>query len=78
MTFIEGLIVWAVIFIFFAFAARYFIRGSFYVFAQPSGLGDAERQRIGQKAVQRMGYKYVAASLALSLVAYGIMVAAGF
>ncbi len=78
MTFIEGLIVWAVIWIFFGYAVHCFIRGSFFVFAEPSGRGDIERQRIGQKAVQRMGLKYIAASVALSATGYAIMKVAGF
>lgn len=76
MTFIEGLVVWAVIFAFGAGEAACFIRGSFYVFAQTSGHGNIEGQRTGQKAVRRVGLQYLAASIALSAVGYAIMVVA--
>lgn len=77
MTFIEGLIVWAGVFALFAGSCAFLLRGVHFAMAKPEpDYSDMRRDAV--RHVNMIGYRYLAASIALSIMAFAIVKAAGF
>ena len=76
MTFLEGLIVWTIIFAFCAISVMCFVRGATQALARP-GIEDAVRRETVLQSVRAQGINFLAASVTMVMLSFALLAVSG-